>query len=391
MKFIKRDYLQKLINIKDSPEIKVIFGIKESGKSKLLDAFTDSLSSSNNNVVRIVLTLKENENLLNGDSLYNFIKSKYVKNKRNYLLIDEVQMCKGFETVINSLHDEELFDIYITGSNAFLLSSDLSTLFGGRAYELNIFPFSFKEYTTYFDTGIDSFDDYVVKGGMSGSYVYKNKEDANKYVDGVFLTTVLKDIIIKYKVENEELLKMISYYLMDTIGNLTSFRNIANSLSNNYAKTNDKTVGSYIGYLCKSFLFYPVSRFDIRGGGYLQTEKKYYLSDLSFRFAELGSKHFDYGFLYENLVALELLRRGYEIYVGVLYNKEIDFVTIKNGKREYIQVCDDISKEETFNREVSPLLSIRDSYPKTIICRNKHPESEYKGIRIIDIADWLLH
>lgn len=390
MKLIKRHYLDKLIETKDVPDIKVITGIRRAGKSKLLDLFEEYLLQDKlNNIVRILLTRKEFEPLLDKNKLYDYIKSKYVKGKNNYLLIDEIQLCDGFETIINSLHDEELFNIYLTGSNAFLLSSDLATLFGGRVFEINVLPFSFKEYQTYFETGIDSFDDYFARGGMSGSYLYQSREDGLKYVDGVLKSTIIKDIIQKYKIENEELIKMVARYLMDTVGNKTSFRNIANSLTNNFVKTNDRTVASYVDYLCKSFLFYPISRFDIRGGGYLQTEKKYYLSDLSFRFAELGNKKIDRGFLYENLVAIELIRRGYEVYVGVLYNKEVDFVAIKNNKRIYIQVADDISNEATFEREVQPLLSVRDSYPKILIARTKKPEEDYKGISVIDLAEWL--
>ena len=391
MKIINRDYLKKLIETMNVPDIKVITGIRRSGKSKLLDLFAEYLSKDKtNNIVRVLLTKKEYETLLDKDNLYKYIQEHYKDKKNNFLLIDEIQLCDGFETVINSIHDEEKFNIYLTGSNAFLLSSDLATLFGGRVFEINVLPFSFKEYNVYFNTDIDAFDDYFFKGGMSGSYLYKNKEDALRYVESVLKSTIIKDIIQKYKIENEELIKMIARYLMDTVGNKTSFRNIANALTNNYVKTNDKTVASYLDYLCKSYLFYPVPRFDVRGGGYLQTEKKYYLSDLSFRFAELGSKKVDRGFLFENLVAIELIRRGYEVYVGVLYNKEIDFVAIKNNKRIYIQVSDDISKQETFDREVSPLLSIRDSYPKMLIARTKKSEEDYKGIAVIDIAEWLL-
>ena len=391
MKLINRDYLKKLIETMNVPDIKVITGIRRSGKSKLLDLFAEYLSKDKtNNIVRVLLTKKEYETLLDKDNLYKYIQEHYKDKKNNFLLIDEIQLCDGFETVINSIHDEEKFNIYLTGSNAFLLSSDLATLFGGRVFEINVLPFSFKEYNVYFNTDIDAFDDYLFKGGMSGSYLYKNKEDALRYVESVLKSTIIKDIIQKYKIENEELIKMIARYLMDTVGNKTSFRNIANALTNNYVKTNDKTVASYLDYLCKSYLFYRVPRFDVRGGGYLQTEKKYYLSDLSFRFAELGSKKVDRGFLFENLVAIELIRRGYEVYVGVLYNKEIDFVAIKNNKRIYIQVSDDISKQETFDREVSPLLSIRDSYPKILIARTKKSEEDYKGIAVIDIAEWLL-
>ena len=302
-----------------------------------------------------------------------------------------MQLCKGFETVINSLYEEERFDIYLTGSNAFLLSSDLATLFGGRVFEISLFPFSFKEYLLYYPhTDIDAaFDDYVVKGGMSGAYLYKNEIDAKKYLYSIVRTTITKDIVTKFKIENEDLLNMIVDFLMDNIGSKTSIRNIANSLTSNTYKTNDKTCGTYIDYLCRSFLFYPFKRYDVRGKRYLESDKKYYLADLSFRYATIGTKNTDYGHLYENLVAIELLRRGYEVYVGQLGEKEVDFVAIKDGVKTYIQVSDDISREETLKREVSPLLAIKDAYPKMIIARTKHPEYQIEGVKIIAIARWL--
>ena len=300
-------------------------------------------------------------------------------------------MCDGFERVINSIYEEELYDIYLTGSNAFLLSSDLATLFGGRVFEVKLYPFSFNEYLKYFPSdNVDvAFDDYVKKGGMAGSYLYKTDEDARKYINGIYRTTITKDIVTKFKIENEDLLVMIGNFLMDNVGNQTSIRNVASKLTSGTYKTNDKTVGAYIDYLCRSFLFYPIQRYDIKGKKYLEADKKYYLSDLSFRFSELGTKDADYGHLYENIVALELLRRGYEVYVGKLYEKEVDFVAIKEGEKLYIQVSDDISREETFKRELAPLLSIKDAYPKMIIARTKHDETQHDGIRIVDIARWL--
>ena len=302
-----------------------------------------------------------------------------------------MQLCKGFEEVINSLHDESLYDIYLTGSNAFLLSSDLATLFGGRVFEISMFPFSFQEYLEYYPSNdIDSaFDDYYKRGGMSGSYLYKNDNDAKQYVEGIYRATIVRDIVRKYSIENEDLLIMIANFLMDNIGNSTSIRNVAAKLTSETYKTNDKTVGAYINYLCRSFMFYPFQRYDIKGKKYLESDKKYYLADLSFRFAELGTKFADYGHLFENLVALELLRRGYEVYVGKLYTKEIDFVAKKDGILNYIQVSDDITRPETFEREIKPLLSIKDAYPKMIIARTKHEEMQQDGVRIIDIARWL--
>lgn len=393
MKLIyRKQYIERLLAVKNIPDIKVITGIRRSGKSKLMDSYIDIISKDDSvNIVRIKLNLKKFERLLNSNNLYDYIEQQYVPEKNNYLFIDEVQLCEGFERVINSIYEEELYDIYLTGSNAFLLSSDLATLFGGRVYELSLYPFSFNEYLDYYPSSdIDSaFDDYVKRGGMSGSYLYRSEEDAKKYVNGIYRSTITKDIISKFKVENEDLLVMIGNFLMDNLGSQTSIRNVAAKLTSGTYKTNDKTVGAYINYFCRSFLFYPIKRYDIRGKRYLESDKKYYLSDLSFRFSEIGTKNADYGHLYENIITLELLRRGYEVYVGKLYDKEVDFVAIKEGEKIYIQVSDDISREDTFKREVLSLLSIKDAYPKFLIARTKHEETQYEGIRIMDIARWL--
>ena len=393
MKLIRRErYIQQLLAVKDIPDIKVITGVRRSGKSKLMDSFFDILSEeAGTNIVRIKLNLKKNEKLLNADALYDYLESNHAGGKKNYLLIDEVQMCSGFERVINSIYEEELYDIYLTGSNAFLMSSDLATLFGGRVFEINMFPFSFSEYLEYYPSDdIDkSFDDYLINGGMSGSYVYRRTDDAHKYISGIFKTTILRDIAQKYKIQNEDLLVMIADYLMDIIGNRISVRNIASKLTSGTYKTNDKTVGNYLDYLSRSFLFYPIQRYDIKGKKYLESDKKYYLADLSFRYAELGTRYADYGHLYENLVAIELLRRGYEVYVGQLYGKEVDFVIRKDGMTQYIQVSDDISSKDTLQRELGSLISIKDAYPKIIIARTRHDQMQQDGVRIIDIARWL--
>ena len=394
MKLIERtSYLKQLQNVIGTPDIKVITGVRRSGKSKLMDAFIALLEkdSAPKNIVRIKLNLKQFEALKAGDALYRYIDERYREGVTNYLFIDEVQLCDGFETVINSLYEEERFDIYLTGSNAFLLSSDLATLFGGRVFEIAMFPFSFREYLLYYpENDIQAaFDRYVIEGGMSGSYLYKDPADARKYLAGIVRTTITKDIVTKFRIENEDLLNMIADFLMDNIGSKTSIRKIANTLTSNTYKTNDKTCGAYVEYLCRSFLFYPFKRYDVKGKRYLESDKKYYLADLSFRYATIDTKNADYGHLYENLVAIELLRRGYEVYVGQLGEKEVDFVAVKEGVKTYIQVCDDISRPETLQREVSPLLSIKDAYPKMIVARTKHPESQVEGIRIVDIAEWL--
>lgn len=395
MKLIERKfYLQQLIDVMYTPDIKVITGIRRCGKSKLMDAFISYVQKLpiESNIVRIKLNLKEFEALKDENALYEYINSHYVPDKENFLFIDEVQLCRGFETAINSLYEEERFNIFLTGSNAFLLSSDLATLFGGRVFEISLYPFSFAEYLLYYpQSDINAaFDKYVSAGGMAGSYLYNNPDDAKKYLAGIVRTTITKDIVTKFRIENEDLLNMITDYLMDNVGNRTSVRNIANALTSNTYRTNDKTCGAYIDYLCRSFLFYPFKRYDVKGKRYLESDKKYYLADLSLRYAVIGTKNADYGHLYENIVAIELLRRGCEVYVGQLNETEVDFVAVKNGMKTYIQVCDDISRQETLQRELAPLLAIRDAYPKMIIARTKHPESHVEGVKIIDIAEWLL-
>lgn len=224
---------------------------------------------------------------------------------------------------------------------------------------------------------------------MSGSYPYKDYEAKYDYIAEIFNTLIVRDIRKKYKIRNTVLMDRIADFLMDNISNLTSSRNIADTLNNNKDKINHKTVGSYIQYLCNAFAFYKVPRYDIKGKKYLTSNEKYYLSDHAFRYAKLGTKNMDYGRTLENIVAIELLRRGYEVYVGILYKKEIDFVAIKRNEKIYIQVSDNITDQKTFEREVTPLLKIQDAYPKLLIARTRHDEYDYEGIRIIDIANWL--
>ncbi len=395
MKLIKREqYLNKLINVLGTPDIKVITGIRRSGKSKLLELFKKYIIENieNSNIIHINYNLPKYEDLKEYKKLINYVEDNYKENMKNFLFIDEVQMCEGFEKAINGFHAEEKFDIYITGSNAFLMSSDLATLFTGRTFEIEVYPFSFKEYQEYYKYQYiqEAFDKYVFEGGMSGSYLYKTQEEKYQYIREVFNTLIVRDIKQKYKIRNADIIQNLADYLMDNISNLTSPNNIANVLNSNNVSITDKTINNYIEYLCYAFAFYKVKRYDIKGKKYLSTQNKYYLADHSFRYALLGTSNMDYGRIYENIVAIELLRRGYEIYIGTLYQKEIDFVAKKQGKQIYIQVSDDISNETTFKREVNSLLKIQDAYPKVIIARTKHENYQYEGIEIMDIAKWLM-
>lgn len=394
MKLIERDdYLNRLINVIGTADIKIIKGVRRSGKSKLLEAFKKYIEENNkkSNIIHINFNLPEYENLTDYHNLYYYIESLYIENKDNFVLIDEVQMCDGFEKAINGLHAKEKYDIYLTGSNAFLLSSDLATLFTGRSFEIEVYPFSFKEYLKYYEYSdvYEAFDKYVLDGGLAGSYLYKTSIDKYKYIYDIYNTLIIRDINTKYDIRNKNLIDNLSNFLMYNISNLTSARSIASNLTSSDNRVNHKTISKYIDYLCNAFMFYRVRRYDIQGKKYLSTQDKYYLSDHSFKYAKLGTKNMNYGRIYENIVAIELLRRGYELYVGVLYKTEIDFVAIKQNEKIYIQVSDDISREETFNREVSPLLKINDAYPKILIARTKHDTYQYEGIKVIDIANWL--
>ena len=394
MKIIERNYLKDLISIIGTPDIKIITGVRRSGKSKLLEQFKEYIEKNikNHNIVYINFSLLEFEQLNEYHKLNDYIESKYIQNKNNFVLIDEVQMCNGFERTINSLHASEKYDIYVTGSNAFLLSSDLATLFTGRTFEIEIFPFSFEEYLKYYQyEDIDlAFDKYVLDGGMAGSYLYDNEEKRYNYILDVYKTLIVRDINEKYNIKNNELLDNLTNFMMDNISNITSIRNITNSLNKFDNTLNHKTIGSYIQYLCNAFLFYKIKRYDIQGKRYLESLDKYYLVDQTFKYAKLGIKNMNYGRSYENIVAIELLRRGYDIYVGELYNTEIDFVAMKRNEKIYIQVSDNIENEKTFNREVNSLLKIKDAYPKMLIARTKHDNYLYEGIQIYDIARWLI-
>ena len=394
MKLIQRDfYLDKLKDVMGTPDIKVITGLRRSGKSKLLEAFMDYVKTSdpNANMIHVNFNLNNYESLQEYHTLHDYVERSYVPGRHNYVMIDEVQMCEGFEKAVNSLHASEKYDIYITGSNAFLLSSDLATLFTGRTFEIEVFPFSFREFMQYFELTdpYAAFNRYIQEGGMSGSYLYKTPESKYDYISDVFDTLIVRDIQKKYSIRNMSLMEQLCDFLIDNISNQASARSITKAFASQQVKTNDRTISAYLKYLCNAFAFYRVRRYDIQGKRYLASNDKYYLSDHSFKYAKLGTKNADYGRSIENIVAIELLRRGYELYAGVLYKKEIDFVAIKRNEKLYIQVSSSIDDPDTFRREVDPLLKIKDAYPKMILTRTRQEPYQYEGVKIVDVADWL--
>ncbi len=396
MKTISRKrYLDRMINLKDTPDIKIITGIRRSGKSQLMQDYVEYLQNHDNNVNIIYVDYIDLafEEIKEYHALHNYVEERYQAGKTNYLFVDEVQMCSGFELAVNSLYAKRKYDIYLTGSNAFLLSADLATLFTGRYIEIPVFPFSFEEYCEYYNDVKDIeqlFENYSVNGGLAGSYVYRTEKDRTNYIKEVYETIVTRDLVQKYHLPDTTVLQRLSEFLMDNVSNLTSPNKVSNILSENKIATNHMTVGKYIKYLCNAFVFYDIKRYDIRGKKYLESLDKFYLCDTGIHYAVLGSRNMDYGRIYENIVCMELLRRGFDVYVGKLYQKEIDFVAQRGSERIYVQVSDDIAGEDTLKREITPLLSIRDAYPKKIIVRTRHPKYTYEGIEICDIAEWLL-
>lgn len=392
---MRKRYMDRMKDLRDTPDIKIITGIRRSGKSNLMQAYIKYLADNfkDINIIFVDFMNLEYEKIKEYHALHKYIEDRYEDDKQNYVFVDEVQLCPKFELAINSLYSKGKYDIYITGSNAFLLSADLVTLFTGRYIEIHVFPFSFKEYCEYYDNEEDKdklFEEYFFKGGLAGSYAYRTELDRVTYIKEVYETIVNRDLVQKYNLPDTQVLRQLSEFLMDNISNLTSPNKVSGILSANKVLTNHVTIGKYIKYLCNAFIFYDTKRYDIKGKKYLETSEKFYMCDVGIRYVVLGNRNMDYGRAYENIVCIELLRRGYEVYVGKLYQKEIDFVAQRGSEKIYIQVSDNILNKETFKREYSPLLQIKDAFPKIIIARTKHPQYTYEGIVVMDIAEWLL-
>lgn len=395
MKIIKRDYLQKLIDVIGTEDIKVITGVRRSGKSVLLELLAEHIKANipRANLIMINFNSLDYEHLQEYHALNDYIEERYDPEGRNFVLIDEVQMCEGFEHTINSLHASGKYDIYITGSNAFLLSSDLATLFTGRTYSVKVFPFSYREFREYYQGGERQveFEDYLYEGGLAGAFSYPEREQKYEYLREIYDTMIVRDIVQKYDVRRPELLEEVSNFMLSNIAKECSARSIADTLTSRTGRnSHHNSVGNYLNYLCRAYAFYKVSRYDIQGKQYLASQDKYYLSDHGFRFAKLGTKTPDYGKVLENIVAVELMRRGYEVYVGVLRSGEVDFVATRRDEKLYVQVSYDVSEKATYEREMASLLAVRDAYPKLLLARTHQPEYVQDGVRVIDVADWLL-
>lgn len=402
----RKEYLQRLIDWKDEKVIKVITGIRRCGKSTLLTMFKEYLMQNDvtsEQIITINFEELEYEHLLNYKELYSYIKEKLQPNKTTYILLDEIQKVANFEKVIDSLYVKDNIDIYITGSNAYLLSSDLATFLTGRYIEISMLPLSFKEYCEITNSQGDSaLQEYMNNGGFPYvASIAKSQEMVETYLEGIYNTVIIKDIEERQQRNNYDstdrktndvlLLKTISKYLASCIGSPISARNITNYLVSNGRHVSNSTVGSYLNALYEAFIFYPVERFDINGKELLKANKKWYIVDLGIRNYILPKKHYDLGFSIENIVYFELLRRNFNVNIGKLGNSEVDFVAKKNNEITYIQVSADLTSEETFNREIKPLRSIKDNYTKIILTLDKYTSGNYDGIHVINLIDWLLN
>lgn len=403
---VKRDeYLQSLKQWKDEQVIKVVTGIRRCGKSTLLTQYQEWLKTegiTDDQIISVNFEELEYEELLDYKKLYYYLKERLAENKTTYIFLDEIQNVSNFEKVVDSLYVKPNIDIYITGSNSYLLSGDLATLLTGRYVEIKMLPLSFKEFLAL--TGMDTergLAEYLQNGGLPYIAVMdRTTEKTDIYLEGIYNTVIIKDIEerqsrkekdpTKRKITDISLLKTIAKFLASTIGSPVSVRSITNYLISNGRKVSPNTVSDYVGALTESFVFYPVERFDVVGKQLLKANKKYYIVDMGIRNHILPRRNYDIGFSLENIVYLELLRRGYRVTVGKAGNTEVDFVAEKQETYTYFQVTADMTAKETFDREMKPFENIRDNYEKIILTADRLSIGNYNGIKVENLIDWLL-
>jgi len=401
---IKRpDYLNKLIAFKDYEQIKVITGIRRCGKSSILDMFAQYLRDENVSETNIIQLNFENLKYSNMTYLeLNDLIEKQLKqiNGKLYVLLDEIQRIDKWELTVNSLRLNKNADIYITGSNAYLLSSQLATYLSGRYVEIKVYPLSFKEFINFYNfsdniTKEEKFNLFFKYGGMPGLKDFNfDEQKINQVLDGIFSSVLTKDVMEQTNIKEFSLLKKIINFLADNIGNQTSINNIKNTLYSQKTitkGTKQETIDNYIACLQNAFVFYKINRYDIKGKEYLKTNGKYYIVDTGLRNCILGFRDIDIGHIIENIVFLELLKKGYAVSVGKTDNGEIDFIATTSKQKIYIQVCESLKDEKTRNRELNPLKNIKDNYEKIILTMdNVFTDTDEEGIKIINLIDWLL-
>lgn len=393
-------YLNQLIQFRDKKLIKVITGLRRSGKSTLLSLFENHLINSgvdSNHIIRINFESFEFDEITNYKELHAYINKRIIDpNEKYYIILDEVQQVKSWEKAINSFLVDTRVDIYITGSNAYLLSSELSTLLSGRYVEIKMLPLSFKEYLDFLESDNKEnlqkkFNQYLEFGGLPTIVELIDTPDTiGPFLEGIYNTVLMKDVVERNQVRDAALLESILKFIASNIGSIVSTKKISNYLTSNGRKTTSDTIDNYLRMLENAFIIYKANRFDLKGKMFLKTLEKYYIVDIGIRNKLTGLSNTDYGHVLENLVYLELLRRGYEVTIGKIGSLEVDFVATKPNQRIYYQVSASIMDEETRIRELRPLEAINDNYPKYILTMDQTIFKDYSGIKIENIIDFLL-
>ncbi len=393
---IRTEFLNKLINFKDKQLIKVVTGIRRCGKSTLFKLFQNYLLNNGveeSQIISINFEDIDYEELTDYKKLYEYIKSKILKDKKNYIFLDEIQNVKDFQKVVDSLYIKENIDLYITGSNAYFLSGELATLLSGRYVEIKMLPLSFKEYLSTFEDKTDisrKFKTYLETSSFPYILELKDKDLIRDYLSGIYNTVILKDVVSRKNISDISMLESVIKFMFDNIGNITSIKKISDTMTSAGRKISSPTIESYLSALIDSFILYKIGRYDIVGKQYLKTAEKYYVVDMGLKNFLLGTKKNSIGHNLENIIFLELLRQGYEIYIGKIGSLEVDFIGIKNGITQYFQVSQTVLDENTLDRELKPLLSIKDHNEKFLLTLDEQPLTTHNGIKQINIIDWLL-
>lgn len=392
----RRDYLDKLIAFKDKKLIKVITGIRRCGKSTIMEIFRDWLLNNGVSPEQILyLNFEDYDNieLRNPLALHQYIKPLILSDKPTYIFFDEIQHVKDFPDIINSINLKPNVDLYVTGSNAYMLSNEIATLLSGRYVEIAMLPLSFKEYVEGCggsDNLEKAYTNYITQSSFPYTLALNRPKDITDYLNGVYNTVVMKDIISRKKIQDVMMLESVIRFVADNIGNMLSTKRIADIMTADGRKIDQKTVEKYLTSLCETFFVYEAKRYNVKGKQLLKTLGKYYLVDVGLRRMLLGGRSFDAGRLLENVVYLELLRRQKSVYIGKIDNLEVDFVAIDENDIVYYQVAATVRDEATLKRELSSLQQINDQYPKYILTLDEDPEADYDGIKRINALKWLM-
>lgn len=397
---INRDqYLSFLKNAKDKQIIKVVSGVRRCGKSTLLEIFRDYLGNNNVEERQIIFINFEDmkfEHLKSYTSLYDYITSLLIPDKMNYIFLDEIQHVANFEKTVNSLFINKNCDLYLTGSNAYFMSGELATLLSGRYIEIKMLPLSYKEFSIASDnknssqTKIEKYNAYLQNSSFPYTLQLTTENEIRTYLQGIYDSVLLKDIVARLHVHDVLMLESVVKYLFDNIGNVLSTTKISNTMTTNGRKIDQKTVEKYVKGLMNSLIVYQVKRYNVKGKQHLASLEKYYIVDIGLRYLLLGKRSTDVGHILENIIYLELIRRGYEVSVGKVDDLEIDFIATNANGVTYFQVAASVRDEKTLERELESLRRIPDHYPKYILTLDEDPEADYNGITRTNALDWLL-